>query len=72
MVILKTYSDSNTEHVGVCSVKLRHNVARCRFSLVPGDGPALAGMPDIQLLGMLKIMCEVVEHQQVGKNLTHR
>ena len=28
-------------------------------------GPALLGMPDIELLGMLMIMCEVVGGQQI-------
>ena len=31
---------------------------------MPGDGPVLLGMPDIKLLNLLKIMCEVVEGQQ--------
>ena len=40
------------------------NVARCRFFVLQGDGSALLWMPDIELLGILKIMCEVVEDQQ--------
>ena len=38
--------------------------ARYRFFVVPGDGPALQGMLDIELLVILKIMCEVVGGQQ--------
>ena len=34
--------------------------------MVPGDGPALFGMPDIVLLGILKITCEVTDSQQTG------
>ena len=42
-------------------------VARYRFFVVPGVGPALLGMPDIELLGILKIMCEVVQDQQTDR-----
>ena len=34
--------------------------------MVPRDGTALPGMPDIELLGILKLMCEVVEDQLAG------
>ena len=46
---------------------MQYNVARCRFFAVPCDGPMLLGMPDIELLGILKITCDVVEDQQVGR-----
>ena len=42
-------------------------MARCRFFVVPDDGPTLLGMPDIKLQDILKIMCEIVEDQQAGK-----
>ena len=44
-------------------VRLKHNdkIVRCTFFVVPGDGQALLGMPDIELLDILKIMCEVEE-----------
>ena len=62
------YKNSNIEQLGVCSVKLRHKdkVARCRFFVVPGDGPVLLGMPETELLGIPKIACELVENQPVG------
>ena len=62
-VVLKTYINSNTEQLGVCSVKLRHEVAKWTFFIVPDDVPVLLGMPDIELLGILNIMCELVEDQ---------
>ena len=42
----------------LCRVRLRHEdkIARYRFFVVPGDGPALLGIPDIELLDILKIM----------------
>ena len=36
-------------------------------SLVPGDGAMLLGMPDIKVLGILTIMCEVVGKQQADE-----
>ena len=52
------------EHLGVCSVRIRHKgrLARWSFFVVPGDGPAL--------LGILKITLEVVSGQQVGRKFT--
>ena len=34
---------------------------------VPGDSPALLGMSDTELLGILKIICEVVEGQHANR-----
>ena len=46
----------------VCTVNLRHKdkCAKCRFFVIPGDGPALLGMPDIELLNILRVSCEVI------------
>ena len=46
----------------MCTVRLRYKDknAKCRFFVVPGDGPALLGMPDIELLHILKIMCDMI------------
>ena len=50
-------------------VKLRHidKVAIYRFFVVLEDSPGLLGMPDIELLGILKIMFDVVEGQQADR-----
>ena len=45
-------------------------MAKCRFFVVPGDHPAPLGMIDIELLDILKIMCEVVGVQQADRKLT--
>ena len=59
----------NVEELGVCMIKLRHKdmIARCRFFVVPGHGPALLGIPDTEFLGILKIMCNVPEGQQTDR-----
>ena len=53
--VFKTYNQSNIEQLGVCAVRLRHKdkIAICRLFVVPGDGPALLGMSDIELLGIM-------------------
>ena len=65
-IMFKTFNNLNIEQLGVCTVKLSHKdkIARCRFFVVsfvmPGDGPTLLGMPDIELLGILKLTCDVM------------
>ena len=46
----------------MCTVKLRHKdkCVTCRFFLGPGDRPALLGMPDLKLLSILRITCDVI------------
>ena len=46
----------------MCTVKLRHKnkSAKCRFLVLPGDGPALLGMSGIELLNVLRIKCNVI------------
>ena len=50
----------------MCTVRQIHadKIARLRIFVVPGDDPALQGMPEIELLDILKIICEVVGGQQ--------
>ena len=36
---------------------------------MPGDSPVLLWIPDIELLGTLKIMCEVVGGQQADREV---
>ena len=53
--VLKTYNNSNTEQLVVCIVKLRH-IVKCRFFVLLGDNPALLGILDIEVLGILRII----------------
>ena len=63
------YNNSNKEQSGICSVWLKHKdkVIRSRLFLVPGNSPVLLGLLDIEPLGLLKIMCKVLDQQQVGR-----
>ena len=42
------------------------------FFVVPGDGLALLGISDIELLGILKIMCEVLGSQQADRKFNSK
>ena len=48
-VKLKTYNQSHIKPLRVSTVKLIHKdeCVRCRFFILPGNGPALLEMPDI-------------------------
>ena len=61
------------ERFGIFTVKLRckDNVTKCRFFVVPSEGPALCGMPDIEVLCVLEIKCEVIDSQQAGKKFDY-
>ena len=60
------YNQSDIDQLHVCTVGLRHKgkIDRCRFFVVAEDSPVLLGMPDIEFLVILKIMCEVVGDQK--------
>ena len=45
-------------------IKTQRKNAKCRFFVVPADSPALLGIPDLELLGILKVTCEVIRDQQ--------
>ena len=53
----------------MCTLKLKHKdkSAKCGFFVVPGDGPALLGMPDVELLNTLRTKCEVISDSLENK-----
>ena len=55
---------NQTEH-GRCSVRMRYNdiCVKCRFFVVPGNGPALLVMSDIELLSIIRDMCETTDNK---------
>ena len=70
-VILKTYNQSDMKQLHVCAVRLRYRdkYDKCRFFVVPGDDPILLGMPRIEMLNILKIMCEVIGDPHESRKL---
>ena len=73
MVVSKTYNSSIIEQLGVCTIKLIHKdkAARCRYFVGLRDSPVILGA-DIEALGILKITCEVVKYQQMGRKSDSR
>ena len=65
--MLKAHNNSNIEQLGICSVWLRHDIVRGKFFVGPDNGLVLVGVPDIELSGLLKIMCKVLDQQQVSR-----
>ena len=46
----------------MCTAKIRKKdkSIKYRFFVVPGNGPALFAMPDIKLLSMITVTCDVM------------
>ena len=38
--------------------KTKDKGVKCKFFVVPGDGQALLRIPDIELLDIIRVMCE--------------
>ena len=68
-IMFKTYDQSNIDQLGVCIVQLRHKdkIARSRLFVVPRDCLVLLGMPGIELIGILMIMCGMIKGQQANR-----
>ena len=64
-VMLKTCNQSGIEQLGMCTVKLS---VKCRCFVVPNDGPALLGMPNIELLSIVQITCKVISEPHESRS----
>ena len=53
---LKTYNGMHITQLGTCEVhiKFKNVKKRCIFFVVPGNGQALLGMPDMAVLNITK------------------
>ena len=54
---LKTYYKTTITQLGICTVKIEHNNKHemCQFFVVLGNGKALLGIPDIDVLNIINI-----------------
>ena len=68
--MLKIY-ESDIKQLCVGRVKLGHKdkSAKCRFFVLPEDGPALLGVPNIEMLSILRITCDVIGESHEGRKL---
>ena len=71
-ILHETYSQLSIEQLGRYSGKIRHNdkCVKCRFFVVPGDGPTFLGMQDIEMLGIIRFICETIDNKIPGRSLT--
>ena len=55
----------------ICRVNLEHNnkCKICSLLVVSGNGQALSGMPDIELLNILTISCNTKGTEKEGKDV---
>ena len=45
----------------------------CKFFVVPGEGPSLLGMPDVETLELLSVNCNTIEPGQMNRQINeHR
>ena len=63
------YNRTTITQLGICKLKMEHNNKHkiCNFFVVPGNGQALLGMPDIKTLDILTITCNTIDTQEVDK-----
>ena len=66
---LKTYNETTRTHLEICKVKIEHNnkCKICNFFVVPGNGQAFLGVPDIETLDILTINCNRIDTQEVDR-----
>ena len=60
------YNKTTTTQLGTCLVELGHknNMRKCRFFVVPRNGQAMLGMPDIDTLNILKVNIHAIGAEQ--------
>ena len=58
----KMYNKTTITQLGMCQVKLEYNNIEkmCKFFVVSGKGQALLGMPEIDMLNIMRINCNTI------------
>ena len=66
---LKLYNWTTVTQLGIYEVKIEHNNKhkKCNLFVVPGNGQALLGMPDIEILNILNINCNTIGTMETGR-----
>ena len=71
--MLRTYNSTAITQFWRCSVVIENN-NKCKnyiFFVVPGDGDAILGMADIELLNLLQINCNIIGTKKEEKGMTN-
>ena len=60
---LKTYNGTHIVQLGTCTVyiKFKNVKKRCIFFVVPGNGQALLGMPDMAALNIVNLNIDLIQ-----------
>ena len=71
---LKAYNSATIMQMGRCKVKVedKNRVKICSFFVVPGNGQALLGMPDIKTLDILTVNCNTIETKEADGAENHK
>ena len=67
-VQLKMYNKTSTTQLGTYAVEIEHkgNKKRCKIFIVPRNGQALLGMPDMDMLNIIKVNIHAIGTEQTG------
>ena len=68
-IMLETYHQSQIEQLGRCTLKIRYDAkcVKCRFFVVPGDSPALPGIPGIEQFGIIRVLCGTIDIKTINR-----
>ena len=63
IIQLKMYNKTAISQLGICKVKIQHGNAQkmCKFFVDPGNGQALLGMPDINMLNIINLNFNTID-----------
>ena len=66
-ILLKTYNKTTITVLGTCKVMIEHknNRKKCQFSVVPGNGQALLGIPGTDTFQMININIDSIDVEDV-------
>ena len=71
--IQKMYNKTTITQLGTCQVVIKHknNKKSCQFFVVPGDGQALLGLPDTDVLNIININIDSIDAEVVKNKECH-
>ena len=66
---MKTYNRTSITQFNICKVNIEPNNKQkmCKLSVVPGNGQAVLGMPDIDKLNIIHINCNMIDTDNIDR-----